>query len=573
MSKNKQYQYKKRIFILISIILIFFLFCGGCSHYPGLNGSDQSTPVQGGAVQSEQDAKERLEAEQAAGSEIRSEIGPEIGPEEVITFDWYINFSWYDTVWGDNMVSRAITENTGVDVNFIVPMGSETEKFNSLIASDTLPDIITLGWWETQVDEMIAKDLVYALNGLADEYEPYFWEVADEAVIEWYTREDGNIYCYPNSFYRPSDYEDYDNIGSQQTFLVRKDIYEAIGSPDMTTPEGFAAAVKAAAENFPLVDGKPLIPIGAHEFNETGCISFDLHLQNFLAVPFEKDGVYYDRYADPEYISWLKVFRQLGEEGYLKEDIFIDQRMQMREKLAEGRYFCMIYQRTDIEEEQKLLYAQDPEQIYVAVDGPKNAQGSDHLLPGAGINGWTVTLISRNCRDPERAMRFLTYLMSEAGQKMTYLGIEGETYDIVDGKPCIKEEVSELMNTDQTSYNRIYGGNNAYWMLQDNVMQLKWLPPLEPPTGQLLEWTYPYTRYLGQYEINFDVNSPEGEANRQIQLLWSTVLPRLLLASSEAEFDRLFDNFLEERRNLGHDDVMAESTRQMRAAKEKLGLK
>lgn len=536
----------------IILMLLFLVLAGGCVPSPKDAGQGQ---------------REYLPKTQ--GEEREGEVSSE---QEPITLDWYVNFSWYDTIWGENMVSRAITERTGVDINYIVPMGSEAEKFNSLIASDALPDLITLGWWETQVEEMIDKDMVYALNELADQYEPYFWEAADDTVIDWYTKEDGNIYGYPNSFHKPADYEENDNISSQQTFLVRKDIYQAIGSPDMTTPEGFSAAVKAAAAAFPLVNGKPLIPIGAHDFNEAGCVSFDLNLQNFLAIPYEKKGAYHDRYSDPEYIRWLKVFRQLGEEGYLKEDIFIDQRTQMQEKLTEGRYFCMIYQRTDMEEEQKSLYARNPEQIYMAVDGPKNSLGSDHVLPGAGINGWTVTFISRNCKDPARAIRFLTYLMSEEGQKMTYLGIEGKMYEIIDGKPRMKEEVSRLMNRDFREYKRIYGGNSAYWMLQDSVAQLKWRPPLEPPMGQLLEWTYPYTTYLGQYETHFDFNSPEGEANQQIQLLWSKVLPRLLLAPTEEEFDRIFEGFLKERQDLGYDEVMAESTRQMQAAKKKLGM-
>ena len=47
-------------------------------------------------------------------------------------------------------------------------MGNEVEKFNALISSDSLPDIITLGWWESQVDIMVINDIVYALNELAD---------------------------------------------------------------------------------------------------------------------------------------------------------------------------------------------------------------------------------------------------------------------------------------------------------------------------------------------------------------------------------------------------------------------
>ena len=120
-----------------------------------------------------------------------------------------------------------------------------------MIASDTLPDILTLGWWEGQIPEMIDSDMVYALNELADQYDPYFFKVADQSRLDWYTQENGNVYGYPNSSYTPADYDKYDNIASNNTFLVKKDMYEAIGSPDMSTPEGFLGALKKAKEMFP----------------------------------------------------------------------------------------------------------------------------------------------------------------------------------------------------------------------------------------------------------------------------------------------------------------------------------
>lgn len=492
--------------------------------------------------------------------------------QENISLDWYVNYTWYNTPWGGNLVSDTITEETGITVNFLSPVGNEEEKFNAMISSNTLPDIITLGWWENALDVMIDKDMVYALNELADQYDAYFWEVADPDVVSWYTREDGNIYCYPNSSYVPSDYEQYENIGSNQTFLVRKDIYEALGCPDMTTPEGFSDAVRRAAELFPEVDGYPLIPIGAHSFTNTGCVSFDQYLQNFLAVPFEKDGEYYDRFTDPDYLMWLKTFRQLGEEGYLKEDIFIDQRTQMDEKLARGQYFCMIYQRTDIAEQQSILYAEHPERVYVAVDGPKNAAGDDPILPGAGINGWTVTLISKNCEYPDRAIQLFSYLMSDRGQMLLYLGVEGVTYDMVDGSPLVREEIMQLLQSDRATYNRLYGADNTYWMFQDNARQLEWRQPLTEPNGQPEEWTYPYSHYLAQYEISFERNTEAGDADVRVKALWSETLPLLLLASSEEEFDSLFESFLEKREQLGYSIVMEESMRQMSETKDRLGI-
>lgn len=489
-----------------------------------------------------------------------------------VTLDWYINFSWFSTAWGGNHVSDEITRRTGVSVNFVTPVGSETEMLDALIAADNLPDLVTLGWWLPQVQQMQDAGMVYALNELADQYDAYFWQVADPDRLRWYTAADGNCYCYPNSSYTPQDYERVGTIASNETFLVRKDIYEAIGSPDMTTPEGFAQAVRDAAALFPTVDGQPLIPIGAHEFTDIGCDSFDLFLMNFLAIPYEKDGRAYDRYTDPEYKRWLEMFRQLGEEGYLASDIFIDKRAQMEEKIAAGRYFCMIYQRTDMLEQQKSLYAADPDRIYIAVDGPRNAAGDPHELPGSGINGWTVTLISKNCSHPDRAIQFLSFLMSEEGQKLLYLGVEGLDYTMQDGQPVLTPETQALYENDYSRYLREVGGNDAYWMLQDNLMQRQWQFSRDPLLAQMEEWTYPYTVYTGQYDTTYPPGSEVDLIEQDLNALHGSMLPQLLLAPTEAEFERLWDSYCAQRRELGLDRLLEANTHQMAAAKEKLGI-
>ena len=489
-----------------------------------------------------------------------------------VTLNWYINYSWFTMDWGKNMVSKQITKDTGVNINFVTPAGNQEETINALVASDSLPDIVTLGWWEPQINDMIKNKMVYALNELADQYDPYFYEVTDPTVVNWYSDENGDIYGYPNSAYTPEAVETHSNIGSNQTFLVRKDIYEAIGSPDMTTQEGFEAAVKKAVEMFPEVDGKPLIPIGSHIFEENGCNSFDNFLMNFLAVPYEKDGKLYDRHTDPEYLSWLKFFRKLGEEGYLSSDIFVDQRTQMNEKVAEGRYFCMLYQRTDIADQESTLYEKNPDSIYIAVDGPKNSKGDDYVLPTNAINGWTLTLISKNCKHPDRAIAFLDYMMSEEGQKMISLGVEGEMYDWVDCKAVLKDEVKKLLATDRKKYDEVYGADDAYWMLQNNVMQLDWMPEKQYPLNQMEEWTYPYTRYLGEYEVTKQDDSEMSRINSRIDKLWGKTLPRLLLAKSDEEFDQLFETFVEERETLGYSQLVKEHQKTMEENKKRLGM-
>ena len=116
------------------------------------------------------------------------------------------------------------------------------------------------------------------------------------------------------------------------------------------------------------------------------------------------------------------------------------------------------------------------------------------------------------------------------------------------------------------------GADDAYWMLQDNVMQLQWKQEPSPATAQLEEWGRKYVVYNGQYDVVFDSGSKEASEEDKITKLWSQTLPALLMAPSEEEFDTLFEEFIEKRDELGYTDVMEKKTAYMNSAKEKLGI-
>lgn len=490
-----------------------------------------------------------------------------------ITFDWYLNFSWFPNKWGVDLTSQYVTKKTGVNINFIVPAGNENEKLNTMIASGKLPDFITLGWWEDGVKKMIEGGLVLPLDELAKQYDPYFFKVADATKLDWYRQEDGHVYGYPNASSSPKDFDRYKDLKpSNQTFVVRKDIYEALGKPDMRTPEGFLNALKMAKEKFPTVNGQPLIPIGLHEFTENGNYSLEDYLQNFLAIPREKDGKLYDRMTDPEYVKWLKTFRKANEMGLLAKDIFVDKRAQMEEKIAQGRYFAMLFQRSDFAAQNQALFAKDPNSVYIAVDGPSNSKLDAPKLAGDGLSGWTLTLISKDVKDKARAIRFLSYLISEEGQRDLFLGEKGVTYDTIDGKDQFKPEVLDLLNKDRAAFDKKYGASYTFWMLMDTNMMLQWAPPTAEPMKNLEDWTKGKTVSYAVYDgINPTGDTEEAIAANKISVEWGKTLPKLLLAKSDEEFDKVFNEFLEKRKQYGYDKVLQYQQQKFEVNKKKIG--
>ena len=490
-----------------------------------------------------------------------------------ITLDWYVNFDWFNFSFGGDAVSQKIVEDTGITINYIKPAGAPAEKLNTMIASDSLPDLLTIGWWEAQIPQLIEAELVWPLDELAQKYDPYFLKVANPQRLAWYRQSDGYTYGYPNASYTPSDLAATENISSNFAFEVRKDIYEAIGRPDMRTPEGFLGALQAAQQQFPEVDGQPLIPLGLHEFGGAGNLSLTQMLPDFLAIAREKEDRLHDYFSDPEYRRWLEVLNRAYLQGLLRDDVFIDKRAQMEEKITQGRYFAMLYQHTDFTRPQSELYKRNPEQIYIAVDGPANRNLDAPTLRGPGINGWTLTLISKKSRYPDRAIRLLSYLVRPEGQRLLYLGVQGQTWDMIEGREQLLPEISRMIESERSRFDTEYGALFNHWMLMDNAYALpRWEQAPKTPQKELVEWGYGKATSISVYaDTNPEPGSKEDRDSAQIALAEGAALPKLLRAQSNDEFDQIYRETLQERERLGLAEILAYRTKRMQENKNKLG--
>jgi len=142
----------------------------------------------------------------------------------------------------------------------------------------------------------------------------------------------------------------------------------------------------------------------------------------------------------------------------------------------------------------------------------------------------------------------------------------------VNGKNVLKPEVQKLMKTNRNEYDRVYGADDAYWMLQNNVMQDQWLSETDSIMSALKDWTVPYTKYTGQYEVVFNAGSSNAQIDKKIKEEWGKTLPLLLLAKSEEEFDAIFQSYKLKKYDMGFEQLLQEYTKSMLESKQKLGL-
>ena len=159
--------------LLAAALLVSTAACGS----PSSSGSS-SESSKGSSSASSAVSQEGSEPSTADVSD--AEPGWKQHADEPITLQWYVNYSWFPRKWEGSKATEKYIKDTGINVELIIPAGNEAEKLNTMIASDTLPDLITLGCTDTQVAEMIDAEMVLPLNKLADEHDPYFYKVANQ---------------------------------------------------------------------------------------------------------------------------------------------------------------------------------------------------------------------------------------------------------------------------------------------------------------------------------------------------------------------------------------------------------
>jgi putative aldouronate transport system substrate-binding protein len=219
------------------------------------------------------------------------------------------------------------------------------------------------------------------------------------------------------------------------------------------------------------------------------------------------------------------------------------------------------------------LFKRDPNSIYMAVDGPANSRMDPPRLPGQGISGWTLTYISKKNHNPARAIRFMTYWLSEEGQQDFFLGRKGETWDVIDGVSQFKPEVQKLFQENREEFAKTYAGGDTFWMLMDWPYVEQFRPEAVTPLKELSEWSKPYTISHSQYgRMIAPGDEDEGIISAKLTELRGRSLTALMTAPNEAEFNRIWNDWHAQEKVLGVDKLLDWMTDRLIENKAKLNM-
>ncbi|CAM3813181.1 extracellular solute-binding protein [Marinicrinis lubricantis] len=325
-------------------------------------------------------------------------------------------------------------KRTGVQVEFTAPPANQVEEsFNVMLASGELPDVIEYNFlgFPGGPEKAIEDGYILELNDLIDQYAPNYKKYLQEhpEIDKMVKTDDGSYYAFPTI--REDD--------SQVTFqgpLIRKDWLDELGLPVPETIDEWETALRAfkekkgAAAPISFIS-KPRVlnELGNGAFVGAFGVTRDFYLE---------DGEVKFGPAEPGYKDFLALFRDWYAEGLLDKDIATVDSKVLDANIASGETGATWgLTGGGIGKWDPLLKEQNPNASIVAAPYPVLEKGT---MPKFGQRDYAyspgyMAAISGTTEHAELAVRMLDYAYSEEGHMFFNFGIEGVSYEMVDGYP------------------------------------------------------------------------------------------------------------------------------------------
>lgn len=410
--------------------LLSLLLCIACAGTL-LTGCQMTDSTEGAAAEG---GSESTFAEDRAGTEGGTD---EEASGDAVKLDLYIDFTWYAAENWTGIIPETLTERGGV--TFDVTRSADDSQLGLMIASGDLPDVI---FTSEEVDRLCDSGLCYSYDELIEQY-GIDWEPSPERVAIAKTHnadsEDDHFYTILQNYNTNEEWAQAKGVvPSMGCVYYRKDIWEKIGSPKLETMEDLIDVCKMVKEQYP-----DMIPINAGNptWRLTPFASWCGAGSEFI---YEDEAAGTVAFADttPQFYDYLKYVNRLYREGFFpEENLAITNEDDAKQQALNGK--CFIYEWNSRPTQLSQLNTATQANVEGAEWAAMPIPDESKTFVRANA-GWSGMFISKNCKDPEAAIRMIAYMNSKEGQHLALWGREGIEYELDEnGVPQFSDEWKE----------------------------------------------------------------------------------------------------------------------------------
>lgn len=404
-----------------------------------------------------------------------------LSPEELKTASYPLKTDEVLTIWMRHHVGAPVAGNpdyskyprlqemekqTGVKLDITyADSGQVEESFNMMIASGDLPDLIYYDWMNVTggVDEAIRSGYIVALNDLIADYAPNYRDFLKQKseYAKMARTDSGNYYMFNG--YPAANQEKADDLERSSTcgFVLRKDWLDELGLEPPETIDEWHDVLTAFKQKKGIQS--PMI------FNFSDEYAYQDLIGAFGIVPgfYQENGeVIYGR-VQPQYRDFLEEMRKWYQEGLLDEAIMSSSDDRTTKKMIDGSSGAgFSWVGAGIEKWLAEGKQYDSNYDLIGVKPPTLNKGETSKFGNyfLAFNHMGIA-ISATSDKKELAAKFMDYGYSDQGAIMYNYGIEGVSYDMVDGVPTYRMPPEGMTRTDFLTFNSFATGSWPFKVL------------------------------------------------------------------------------------------------------------
>lgn len=418
--------------LLVGVMMLGLIACGNeqpkeSSEAPAPSKSEAPAPS---ASQSEAPAVEDTKVTYPMDTDI--EISVYLGGQATLNPEYK---SYDESYWHSK-----VAEVTGIPTKWVVAAQDATALNMMLADEKEAPNIYMTGYAGMAGYRQTAEDgIMLELTDYLEEYAPNYWEFIhrpeNEQLLKDVTDDEGRFYFIPGI--AENDF----NL-TYMGPMVRQDWLDECGLEAPVTLEDYEKVLVAFKDKYGATFGAAWSDLNSTGLaSGTGAVAF-----NGASLRIRDGKVVMENLSD-EWQAYIEVLADWQKKGLLDGDIFTADRNILRQKIAEGKVGM-----TCTAMSQLTNYIQDAEAagngaVWVGIEYPRTAAGAPTSMIQTN-NQWqdyVVAMIS--AYTPEEsipvALAWLDYFWTEEGFYMCNFGIEGETFEFVDGHAQFTKLVTE----------------------------------------------------------------------------------------------------------------------------------